>query len=75
MYKIAQVLWYERYEIEKEKTYYSDKKSIEIINDYLYNELNDTDQIQAILDILKIQNYKRRSRWYSQWDVLDWIIC
>lgn len=74
MYKIADVLWYSREDIEKEKSYYSDKKSIEVIDDYLYNELENIDDIENILDILKVKNYKRVSRWYCQWDVVDCIL-
>ena len=74
MYKIAGVLWYSREDIEKEKSYYSDKKSIEVIDDYLYNELENIDDIENILDILKVKNHNRTSRWYSQWDVIDCIL-
>lgn len=74
MYAIAQVLWYSREDIEKEKSYYSDKKSIKVIEDYIYDELVDVEAIESILNILKVKNYRWTSIWYSQWDCIDCIL-
>lgn len=74
MYAIADVLWYSREDIEKEKSYYSDKKSIEVIADYICDEWTDLEDIENILDILKVKNYRWTSRWYSQWEVIDCIL-
>ena len=74
MYKIADVLWYSKDDIEKEKSYYSNKKAIEVVDDYLYEEIDNIESIGKILDILKVKNYRRTSRWYCQWDVVDCIL-
>jgi len=73
MYAIALVLWYDKDYVKREKWYYSNKKIIEIVQDLLY-ELDDINDIEKILDILKVKNYKRKSRWYSQWDVVDCLL-
>ncbi len=73
IYAIAEALWYDKDDVKKEKLYYSNKTSFEVVQDWIY-ELNHIDDIEKILDILKVKNYRRTSRGYSQWDCLDCLL-
>ena len=73
MYKIADVLWYSKDDIKYRVDKYYYYACYSVIEDII-TELEHIDDIEKVLDILKVKNYKRTSRWYCQWDVVDCIL-
>ena len=74
MYKILEAMWYTKDDIYKERQY-TDTCNREIILNRISSDIwYDMDIIESILDILKVRNYRRTSRWYSQWYCISCII-
>ena len=74
MYKIADVMGYSKEVIKKEMGYRSSKTAIEIIQDWMYDERTNTEDMEKVLNILKVPCYIWRSRGYSQGDVIDCLL-
>ena len=74
MYKIAECIWYDKNYIISRIDKYCYYNSLWVIEDILSDIWYDIEMIEKVLDILKVKNYRRTSRWYSQWDCVDCII-